>query len=128
MAAILIIIHCCELPRPINGGRGLPYQHSPTQTGDYFLCKAEMADRRAKLKTRSLERGKSAPLIVVTQSEDGKSSTKKDPAIAALMAGHEFKKRSFYRPTYCQHCSELLWGLMNQGYQCTGKKCRILRE
>ena len=79
-----------------------------------------MADRRAKLKSRSLERGKSAPLIVVSNNEDGKASSKKESSIACLASGHEFKKRSYYKPTYCHHCSELLWGIMSQGCQCTG--------
>uniref|UniRef100_A0A1X7V9D8 Diacylglycerol kinase n=1 Tax=Amphimedon queenslandica TaxID=400682 RepID=A0A1X7V9D8_AMPQE len=43
----------------------------------------------------------------------------KDPLTAAVKTGHEFKVKSYYKPTYCHQCSELLWGLMNQGYQCT---------
>ena len=84
-----------------------------------------MVDRRAKLKTRSLERGKSAPLIVVSQNDEEKTASKKDAHLhvssLTSSAGHDFKKRSFYKPTYCQHCSEMLWGFMNQGYQCEGE-------
>lgn len=33
--------------------------------------------------------------------------------------GHYFKKKTFHKPTYCHHCADLLWGLTNQGMQCT---------
>ena len=35
--------------------------------------------------------------------------------------GHSFSKKTYHRPTYCHHCTDLLWGLTNQGLQCTGK-------
>ena len=38
---------------------------------------------------------------------------------------HTFKKKTFNKPTYCQHCTDLLWGLTNQGVQCLGKICTI---
>lgn len=34
---------------------------------------------------------------------------------------HDFRKKTFHKPTFCQHCSDLLWGLTNQGMQCSGK-------
>ena len=79
-----------------------------------------MAERSktGKPKSRSLERGASAPFITHTYKIAEKD--KKDPLLIASKMGHEFKKRTFYKPTYCQHCSEMLWGLINQGYQCTG--------
>ncbi|XP_063703643.1 diacylglycerol kinase theta isoform X3 [Culicoides brevitarsis] len=33
-------------------------------------------------------------------------------------AGHNFQKKTFHKPTYCHHCSDLLWGLIGQGYIC----------
>jgi len=33
---------------------------------------------------------------------------------------HSFKKKTFNKPTYCQHCTDMLWGLTNQGVQCQG--------
>ena len=36
------------------------------------------------------------------------------------MTGHCFKRKTFRKPTYCHHCSDLLWGLTNQGLQCSG--------
>lgn len=36
------------------------------------------------------------------------------------MAGaeHSFGRKTFHKPTYCHHCSDLLWGLIGQGYIC----------
>lgn len=36
-------------------------------------------------------------------------------------SGHRFTKKTFTRPTYCHHCTEMLWGFTNQGYACEGK-------
>ena len=33
--------------------------------------------------------------------------------------GHSFSKKTYHRPTYCHHCTDLLWGLTNQGLQCS---------
>ncbi|KAJ2947288.1 hypothetical protein O0L34_g17004 [Tuta absoluta] len=33
-------------------------------------------------------------------------------------ATHSFAKKTFHKPTYCHHCSDLLWGLIGQGYGC----------
>ena len=35
--------------------------------------------------------------------------------------GHDLKLKTFHKPTYCHHCSDLLWGLTNQGLQCSSK-------
>ena len=32
--------------------------------------------------------------------------------------GHFFSKKSFHKPTYCHHCTEMLWGLIGQGLVC----------
>jgi len=34
--------------------------------------------------------------------------------------GHIFKRKTFHKPTYCHNCSDMLWGLTNQGMQCNG--------
>lgn len=33
-------------------------------------------------------------------------------------SGHRFVRKTFTRPTYCHHCTDMLWGLMNQGLIC----------
>ena len=35
--------------------------------------------------------------------------------------GHFFVKKNFHKPTYCHHCTDLLWGLIGQGYVCEGE-------
>ena len=42
----------------------------------------------------------------------------------AAEGGHTFGKKTFHKPTYCHHCSDLLWGLIGQGYICEGKSGR----
>lgn len=40
-------------------------------------------------------------------------------SMAALLGhGHEFVKTTFYQPTFCHHCTDMLWGLRNQGVVC----------
>ena len=34
--------------------------------------------------------------------------------------GHSFEKKTFHKPTYCHHCSDMLWGITNQGNMCKG--------
>ncbi|XP_033117399.1 diacylglycerol kinase theta-like isoform X3 [Anneissia japonica] len=31
---------------------------------------------------------------------------------------HSFGKKSFHRPTFCHHCTEMLWGITKQGQTC----------
>ncbi|KAM7297395.1 ras guanyl-releasing protein 3 [Ixodes scapularis] len=39
------------------------------------------------------------------------------------MFRHEFSETTYFRPTFCIHCTGLLWGLIKQGFKC--KKCGI---
>ncbi|KAJ8321813.1 hypothetical protein KUTeg_000284 [Tegillarca granosa] len=32
--------------------------------------------------------------------------------------GHFFVKKTFHKPTYCHHCTDMLWGLIGQGFIC----------
>ncbi|XP_067048570.1 diacylglycerol kinase theta-like isoform X1 [Acropora muricata] len=47
------------------------------------------------------------------------SDSKLDEAFSAHgQSGHRFDWKTFTRPTYCNHCTNLLWGLTNQGLVC----------
>ncbi|XP_045120127.1 diacylglycerol kinase theta-like isoform X2 [Portunus trituberculatus] len=37
---------------------------------------------------------------------------------ATTPPGHCFVKRTFHKPVYCHHCTDLLWGIIGQGYTC----------
>ncbi|KAL1492011.1 hypothetical protein ABEB36_012517 [Hypothenemus hampei] len=42
-----------------------------------------------------------------------------DQASACVVAhGHAFLKKTFHKPTYCHHCGDMLWGLIQQGFVC----------
>ena len=36
---------------------------------------------------------------------------------------HMFKQHTYYKPTWCEHCDDFLWGIHHQGYQC--KICKM---
>lgn len=36
--------------------------------------------------------------------------------------GHYFTKKTFHKPTYCHHCTDMLWGLIGQGCICEGER------
>lgn len=79
-------------------------------------------DRRSKLKMRSLERNQSAPSFTVGKKP---ACDKQDSLLAAAKMGHDFRKRTFYKLTSCQHCADVLWGIKGQGYQCTGERTAL---
>ena len=39
--------------------------------------------------------------------------------------GHYFVKKTFHKPTYCHHCTDMLWGLIQQGLVCEGNTVLI---
>ena len=85
---------------------------------------------RFKERSRNLERGVSAPSFNQRLPSEGGTSkgplapmplTESEAVTAGHALGHEFNKKTFLRPTYCHHCTELLWGFTGQGLQCTGE-------
>ena len=82
------------------------------------------ASRRRQFKERSknLERGTSAPLLSPgSESKAPLPLSPKETLAVGHEKGHQFVKKTFYQPTFCHHCSELLWGLRGQGMRCSGE-------
>lgn len=83
--------------------------------------------RRDKFKERakSLERGKSSPAFFVGSKTKGPLApmplSEGEAKTVGQGLGHEFLRKTYFQPTYCHHCTELLWGLKGQGLQCTGE-------
>ena len=38
---------------------------------------------------------------------------------------HIFEKHTYHRPTFCQHCGKMLFGLYHQGYRCRNPNCGL---
>ena len=88
--------------------------------------------RRDKFKERSrnLERGISAPIFTQSLPSEGGVTegprapmplTAEEAVTVGQGSGHEFVKKTYFQPTYCHHCTDLLWGIKGQGLQCTGE-------
>lgn len=87
------------------------------------------ADRRSRFKERSknLERGISAPALIVDTGSKPKPKakaplpfTEEETLTIGQGMGHEFVRKTYFQPTYCHHCADMLWGLKGQGFQCKG--------
>ena len=71
-------------------------------------------------------------MTVRKRNTESKASTTIPNATYALVEKHEFERHTFTRPSYCDRCSQFIWGLDSQGDQCTGcgykahKKCSPL--
>ena len=84
---------------------------------------------RFKERSRNIERGISAPALLV---EDGKTVptavkaplpfTAEEAVTVGQGLGHEFCKKTYFHPTYCHHCTKMLMGIKGQGFQCSGKE------
>lgn len=75
--------------------------------------------------TGELQRGE-ATFRRETMSEDREGSEQSDSVISSEFFpeaghGHFFTKKTFHKPTYCHHCTDMLWGLIGQGYVCEGR-------
>ncbi|KAK6010392.1 phorbol esters/diacylglycerol binding domain protein, partial [Ostertagia ostertagi] len=46
-----------------------------------------------------------------------------DPA--DLNEEHHFTLRNYHRPTFCDHCGSMLFGLVKQGFHCSGCKMNV---
>ena len=89
--------------------------------------------RRNKFKERgkNVQRGVSSPALF---GEDGKPRTgpkapmpltSQEAVTVGQSMGHEFARKTFFQPTYCHHCTEMLWGIKGQGFQCSGEQSLV---
>lgn len=81
---------------------------------------------RFKGRAKDLERGISAPSLFSDEGEvkAGPKAplplTQQETITVGLGLGHDFAKKTFFQPTYCHYCSDMMWGFKGQGYMCTG--------
>lgn len=73
-----------------------------------------------------LRRSAAAHLIWIKMAatdmrSDGDDSGAGDSLDGDRGHGHFFSKKTFHRPNYCHHCTDMLWGLIGQGYLCEGQ-------
>ncbi|XP_055935078.1 diacylglycerol kinase theta-like isoform X2 [Argiope bruennichi] len=52
----------------------------------------------------------------VKATENPSPTTEGPPEV--VQQGHFFSKKTFHKPTYCHHCTDMLWGLIGQGLIC----------
>lgn len=84
---------------------------------------------RFKGRGKDLERGISAPALFPRHDELSPTGGPKAPMplnkeeviTVGQGLGHDFAKKTFFHPTHCHFCSELLWGLKGQGFMCKGE-------
>ena len=54
-----------------------------------------------------------------SRSKDG-GSTGSIVTLYQEATSHCFTKKTFHKPVYCHHCTDLLWGIIGQGVICEG--------
>ncbi len=96
---------------PSQGARVLPRGDSRKRLLD------DVRRDRFKGRAKDLERGISAPILDVMSPLP---LNENEVVTVGQGMGHDLTKKTFYQPTYCHYCSELLWGLRGQGYLCKG--------
>ena len=73
---------------------------------------------------------------IPSQAQTSVSSLTAQQQLASISAsciskhGHYFSKKTFHKPACCHQCTELLWGLIGQGFSCEGnfKSLGILKR
>lgn len=55
-----------------------------------------------------------------TMASTPASSSSHHQTPGASLTSHCFVKKTFHKPVYCHHCTDLLWGIIGQGYTCEG--------
>ena len=94
-----------------------PMKRLPSLKGD------DSRRRQFKARSKDLERGVSAPIL--SPGSEAKAPlplSTKEAVSVGHGKGHHFVKKTFFQPTFCHHCAELLWGLKGQGMKCPGNK------
>lgn len=86
--------------------------------------------RRSRFKDRAkdLERGVSTPALFTGSKYTPKAPlplNEEEVVTVGEGMGHHFVKKTFFQPTHCHYCADLLWGLKGQGFLCQGKKSKV---
>ncbi|XP_052762684.1 diacylglycerol kinase theta-like isoform X2 [Mya arenaria] len=73
-------------------------------------CRGEFVDSESKMADFDLEQ--------FENSDRSDSPATNYPEYDDRGHGHSFVKKTFHKPTYCHHCTDMLWGLIGQGLVC----------
>ena len=90
--------------------------------------RSRFKDRARQIEPGALTRGVSAPSIIVGDAKAPLPLSSQETLSVGLGMGHDFQKKTYYQPTYCHQCAELLWGLRGQGFQCKGEPAWPVRH
>lgn len=86
-------------------------ENSPLDTlrGESYFCKSASA-------APTPDSGGAGGAGGVREDEGGGGAMASSPSPTS----HCFAKRTFHKPVYCHHCTDLLWGIIGQGFTCEG--------
>ncbi|XP_022106252.1 diacylglycerol kinase theta-like isoform X2 [Acanthaster planci] len=89
-----------------------PRHHSPTETSHSITT---IAEKQHWQPVPAADMATTAAGLFGHQVDlnPGKNSRNK-----SKHCGHSLYKKNFHRPTFCHHCTDMLWGLFGQGYIC----------
>ncbi|XP_008204918.2 diacylglycerol kinase theta isoform X2 [Nasonia vitripennis] len=67
--------------------------------------------------TSQAQQSAAAAAAALAQQQPQQLQQQLEPTVV-VGHGHTFAKKTFHKPTYCHSCTDMLWGIIQQGYIC----------